>query len=351
MLENGMHDTTVPFITLPNWIKAASYCGFNIDPLFKRFGIEPDLLHLEDSRIEINTLNELMQACVEAANNTGRGHHFPFILGETFTFEYLPEMETYINTSSTLRDAAKVLTWVHELISPFVDIQLQEDQRTARMVLVYPAMNKVDTTVLAQYPFTTESFFASLIKFTRLLMGNDVNVRILRFRHSPPPYAAQYENFFQFPVAFKQEIDCLEFDRKLLDIPLHGDSPTLHHQAEQLVKQRLARQSQRHGTAAQLHRMIEHDQALLGAGIQLLAKRLNMHPRSLQRHLMAEGTSYLELQTEARLSVAVRVLQQGEENLDALSDLLGFSDRRSFTRAFKRWTGVSPSQYRRTLSQ
>ncbi len=345
-----MQDTTVPFITLPNWIKAAAYCGFNIDPIFKRFGIEPDLLHLEDAKIEISTLNDLMLACIEAANNSGRGQHFPFILGETFTFEYLPEMETFINTSKNLRDAAKVLTWVHQLISPYVDIKLEEDKRTARMVLIYPGLNNNDANNLAQYPYTAESFFATLIKFTRLLMSNDVVVRILRFRHAPPAYAEQYEEFFHIPVAFNQDMDCLEFDRELLDIPLHGDFPALHQQAETLVEQRLARQSQRHGTAAQLHRLFENDITLLGARIDQIANRLNMHPRSLQRHLNTEGTSFAELQTEARLAVAVKVLQQNRQNLDSLSDLLGFSDRRSFTRAFKRWTGVSPSVYRRTLS-
>lgn len=345
-----MHSRTVPFITLPNWIKAAAYCGFNIDPIFKRFQIEPDLLHLEDARIHVNTLNDLMMACVDAANRSGHGHHFPFILGETFTFEYLPEMETYINTSSNLRDAAKVLTWVNELISPFVDISLEEQPGTARMVLGYPMANHPETRGLTEFPYIAESYFASLIKFTRLLMGNDVNIRILRYRHAPPDYADQYERFFRIPVAFNQEVDCLEFQRELLDIPLHGDFPVLHRQAEMLVEQRLSRQSQRHGTAAQLHRLLEQNPALLGANIDVLASQLNMHPRSLQRHLHAEGTSFVELQTEARLAIAVKSLQLQQESLDALSDRLGFSDRRSFTRAFKRWTGLSPRQYRRNMS-
>ncbi len=349
MLENSMQDISVPFITLPNWIKAAAYCGFNIDPIFSQHGIEADLRHLEDASIRISTLNDLMLTCVNAANTSGRGHHFPFILGETFTFEYLPEMETYINTSGTLREASKVLTWVHELISPFVDIQLEENNRIARMVLVYPHQGTNDASPLSQYPYTSESFFATLIKFTRMLMGNDVVVRLLRFRHAPPDYASQYDEFFHIPVAFNQQVDCLEFDQELLDIPLHGNFPALHHQAEQLVEQRLARQSQRHGMAAQLHRLFENDSKLLAGPIDPVAAQLNMHPRSLQRRLQAEGTSFAELQSEARLAVSVKSLQHSRESLDSLSDRLGFSDRRSFTRAFKRWTGVSPSQYRRNL--
>lgn len=341
-----MTEATVPFITLPNWIKAAAYCGFNIDPLFKRFGIEADLLHLEDARIEISRLNQLMVACVEAANDAGRGHHFPFILGETFTFDYLPEMETYINTSSTLRDASKVLTWVHELISPYVDIQLEEDGRTARMVLVYSPIGILNETDFSATPYTSESFFATLLKFTRLLLGKNAPIRIIRFQHAPPEYAPLYEEFFQVPVAFNQDRDTVEFDTEWLDKPLQGAYPDLHEQAELLVQQRLARQPLRHGTAANLHRLYQNNNDLLSATIDVLAKQLNMHPRSLQRHLRSEGTSFAELQAEARLKAAVEALHRSRESLESLSERLGFSDRRSFTRAFKRWTGVSPSHYR-----
>lgn len=342
-----MQEAIVPFITLPNWIKAAALCGFNIHPIFKSLDIEIDLQNLEDAQIPVTTLNQLMQACVAAADETDNGQHFPFVLGDSFTFEYLPEMETYINTSSTLRDATKVLGWVHQLISPYVDIQLEEDKQAARMVLVYSRFDIPDAEGLASQPYTSESFFATLVKFNRMLMGKQADIRLLRFRHAPPVYASIYEEYFQAPVAFNQDIDSLEFDRELLDIPLHGAFPDLHQQAEALVEQRLARQSQRHGIAARLHQLFEKHTELLGNNIDNLASRLNMHPRSLQRHLKAEGTSFGELQTEARLAVAVQALQRGKENLDALSDRLGFSDRRSFTRAFKRWTGVSPSQYRR----
>ncbi len=345
----GMNDATVPFITLPNWIKAAGYCGFNINPIFSRYGVEADLLHLEDARIHVSTLNQLMAACVDAANTTGRGHHFPFILGETFTFEYLPEMETYINTSSSLRDAAKVLTWVHELISPFVDIQLEEDARSARMVLVYPPIGGLNDGSMANLPYTSESFFATLLKFTRMLVGQNTAIRLLRFRHPPPSYAHLYEEFFQVPVAFNQERDVMELDQELLDRPLLGAYPDLHQQAELLVQQRLARQPLWHGTAAQLHRLYQTNDALLAQTLEHIADRLNMHPRTLQRHLSQEGTSFGELQTEARLRAAVDALQHRRENLESLSERLGFSDRRSFTRAFKRWTGVSPSQYRHSL--
>ena len=88
----------IPFITLPNWVKAAGQCGFNIEPIFAELGITTDLLHLETATIERQHLEQLMRRCVAAS----REQHFPFVLGETFAFDYLPDLEAFLTTSPSL---------------------------------------------------------------------------------------------------------------------------------------------------------------------------------------------------------------------------------------------------------
>ena len=334
----------VPFITLPNWIRAAAQCGLQIDPLFERFGIKPDLIHLEQATIDVETLDSLMRACVEACRKHSPNLHFPFVLGETFTFEYLPEIETYISTSANLREASKALQWVRELVNPHVDIRLAEEGRIAWMHLSH-SRNADPLNVI----YYAESVLPSLLRFARLLLGKQAHFRILRFRHAPPVYASMYEDFFHAPVAFNQDYDGIEFDRDLLDLPLQGAFPSLHEQAEFLVEKRLAQQPLRQGMAAQVKALLENDNQLLAQGMEACAKQLGLHPRNLQRRLQSEATHYAELVDELRFRSAVAALQQGRHDLEALSEHLGFADRRSFTRAFKRWSGLSPSQYRKTL--
>src|SRR3546814_17337050 len=84
------HEQPLPFITLPNWVKAAALCGFNIQPVFDELEIETDLLHLEDATISRPLLEQVMTVCVARA----RDQHFPFVLGETFAFDYLPDIGT-----------------------------------------------------------------------------------------------------------------------------------------------------------------------------------------------------------------------------------------------------------------
>jgi AraC-like DNA-binding protein len=77
-----------------------------------------------------------------------------------------------------------------------------------------------------------------------------------------------------------------------------------------------------------------------------MAERLGLHPRTLQRRLKDENESYLNIQARMRHRLACQWLLQAEQSIDDISVRLGFSDRRAFTAAFKRWEGVTPSAWR-----
>ena len=85
----------------------------------------------------------------------------------------------------------------------------------------------------------------------------------------------------------------------------------------------------------------------MGQGIQNVAEHLGLHPRTLQRRLKDEGQVYGDIQTRCRYEHAVTQLKVGQGDIDSLSETLGFTDRNSFTRAFKQWTGMAPRDFRR----
>ncbi len=71
-----------------------------------------------------------------------------------------------------------------------------------------------------------------------------------------------------------------------------------------------------------------------------------LSPRMLQRRLKEEGTSYTELLDDCRHKLAVKLISHNKLALSEVTYILGFSDQSNFSRAFKRWTGTSPHQYR-----
>lgn len=331
-----LHNDPIPFITLPNWVRAAAQCGFNIAPIFQRLEIATDLMHLETATVDRALLQRLMEACVQAS----RHGHFPFVLGETFAFDYLPDLETFLNTAPTLREAGRVFDWVRELINPMIDVRIAESRRSARLLLLLPA---ADAT---HHPYFSESLFAAIVKFGRLLLSGEGDFLRLEFRHAAPAYAEVYERSFRVPVRFDAPHYALEFDRALLDRPRAAAYPALHEQARVRIEQRLARLPRRSGLVTAVEEALDQEPALLAQGIQAVAARLRLHPRTLQRRLLDEGERYADLLARVRYRLALRALEDTQADLEALSERLGFSDRRSFTRAFTRWSGVTPSAFR-----
>ena len=125
-----------------------------------------------------------------------------------------------------------------------------------------------------------------------------------------------------------------------------GGYPALHKQARQRIERRLRALPRSPGVVAAIERALLRRPALFGLGMEATAEELGMHPRTLQRRLRAEGTRFAELQAEARQRLARQYLADETLDIDRISELLGYSDRRSFTRAFQRWTGLTPSTFR-----
>lgn len=335
MAINPLHEEPIPFITLPNWIKAAGQCGFNIEPIFRELGIETNLINLETATVSRPLMEKVMVACVAQS----RQQHFPFVLGETFAFEYLPDLSTFLTTSPTLRDALKIFDWVRELINPMINVQLVEQPPLAFLVLATGEDNNA---------YFTESLYATIIKFGRALLHRDEDeaFREMRFKHAAPPYADAYQQFFRTKVLFNQPHYAVVFDHELLDRPLEGTFPALHQQAEYLVEQRLQRMPRRTGLVAAVEELLGHHPELMQRGIEAVAEKLGIGHRTLQRRISETGESYADVLARVRYRMAMHDLRETKDDLETISERLGFSDRRSFTRAFTRWSGVSPSTFR-----
>lgn len=335
------YSAPIPFLTLPNWIKAAALCGFNIEPVFREQGIATDLIHLESTTVIPAQLQQVMEACVARA----RHHHYPFMLGETFAFEYMPDIGTFLTTSSTLRDTLRVFDWVRELINPALNVRLEERGDEASLVLDIQGEEALPPVAA----YFTESTFASIYKFGRTLLGERALFGRLCLRYPAPPYAEQYRKYFGIEVRFGQPQHALVFPRSLLDVPLEGAFPALHRQAEYRVERQLTNLP-KSVTPASIVALIEQTFAqrpeLLGQGIERMAEALGLHHRTLQRRLQDEGQGYSDLQGKARFRKAADWLHDETLSIEAISERLGFSDRRSFTRAFTRWAGMSPSAFR-----
>lgn len=352
----------IPLLTLTSWVKAAAVCGFSLEPILQELGIEANLSRLDSTRVPPLTLLQLLVACTQAADQArarqaGPGapgaRHYPFVLGESFAFEFMPELETFLTTSTTPREALRAVGWASELINPLMRLTLKEQGDEARVTLDF------DIGLLTVEPpvsYVAEATLLGLRNIGRRLIGSNAPLRRVNWQHQRPAHADEYERLFEVPNFFGQPETALVFDRQALDWQLQGAFPALHKQAEVLVEQRLTSGRQAaagaHGTLwEQLDALLAQRPELMAGGVDAVATELGLHVRTLQRRLKDEDRVYADIQAGVRERLARRWLGEARLDIETIALRLGYSDRRAFTNAFKRWTGQSPSRFREQSSK
>ncbi|HET8870325.1 MAG TPA: AraC family transcriptional regulator ligand-binding domain-containing protein [Aquabacterium sp.] len=341
------NEPAIPFVTVTNWIRAAAQCGIDLASMLREEGLDLSRLHPETSTIQRESMQRIMTRCVEQTRALARGQHFPIVLGESFAFEYLSDIETFITTSATLREATRSLDWIPPMVNPYMAFSVAEHGHQARIVLQY---EHPDASPDRTWHFT-EAVFTTTVKFSRMLLGPDAFSGRVTLRHAPHQDSASLERFFQVPVEYNAEVDALWFERSMLDRPLRGAFPSLHQMAAERVAQQLAQRTQidLHGATLSDHvgRLLVNQPHLLGQGIDALAREMGLHPRTLQRRLKESGDSHSAILDRVRFQLARHWLENDTRSIEEISEQLGFSDRRSFTQAFTRWSGQTPSRFRR----
>jgi AraC-like DNA-binding protein len=197
-------------------------------------------------------------------------------------------------------------------------------------------------------PFATEWVICGLITVARAVMGS-VPVKTIAFGYEEPEYAHEYAGFFDCPVTFGHAITRAVLDLDALARPLRFADPAMARLAEQYCATEVAHGTPGLGLLEQVRRLLEGSS---GAWPEVddAARALRTSGRSLRRGLRHMGTSYQELVDEVRLERASELVRNTTLPLERISEELGFSDVRSFRRAFKRWTGLAPSAVRGALA-
>jgi AraC-like DNA-binding protein len=168
----------------------------------------------------------------------------------------------------------------------------------------------------------------------------------LSLAHPAPTYAQTYRQVFGCPVYFDRPSYGLTFPRVLLDRQqAHADpvlSAVLRQTADDLHRQITGASS----FAERVRHALRYEQDLVNMDFDRLASRWGMTRRTLRRRLSAEGQSLSELLDEACCQQAKEELRRQDESIKEIAERLGYSETSAFHRAFKRWTGQTPSEYR-----
>lgn len=196
--------------------------------------------------------------------------------------------------------------------------------------------------------FLLERDLGTAVNLIRELNLTGQTIESLEFSGPPPDHAEQIRALCSFPVHFRCSQNRLFVNLADANRPLPTYDEHLVRLLEDQCRQLLARR-QISGTAGKVRQRLLGALGLM-ASLEDVASDLHLSPRSLRRKLSAEDTSYRAIVEEARQQLACQLLAATDMTLDEMGLQLGYGDTASFTRAFRRWYGISPGEYRRRES-
>ncbi len=195
-----------------------------------------------------------------------------------------------------------------------------------------------------------DNVLSSWTNYARWLANQDTSPSEVRLQHEVPEPAIrkQYEEFFRCPISFGATHNRILLHKKLLALPLRQPDKLLLKTLESHAASRLSQLNEQEAkTSIRVAQAIQSHLKLGIARKELIAEELGMTPRTLQRKLDKEGSSYQSLLEEIRKEHAFDMLQNSGLAVQDIAFNLGFADSRSFHRSFKKWSGTTPGAYRK----
>ncbi|XXF10390.1 AraC family transcriptional regulator [Pseudomonas sp. D2-3] len=308
--------------------------GTCIDELLAGSGIAAADLQRPEMRISIAQERQVFR------NATDRCQDLGLLLGRRMHVSSYGLLGFSLLSAASLGEALEVAFSFPALLGTLFTLQLRRDGAQAWI----EARDYRDAAELST--FNTEFCLASLKLICDDLLGRPLPLTSARFTHKAPRYQRQYTRDFACPVQFNGADNAIVFASQWLDRRLPLADPVTHRDTLQRCHQ-LNREFLSHQALINRVRQLLASQLPESPGLDGLARQLRCSSRTLRRQLQEVGTSYQSLLDELRFEQARRLLGEQRLPIARVAEALGYSETASFRHAFQRWSGTSPSRYRR----
>ena len=325
--------------TLATWVRAivAALDAAGVDgrALMAEAGLEVSLLGSHDARYPQSGSTRLWNLAVERTGDDAFGLKVASHVRIT-TFHSLGYTMV---ASPTLGAAFERMVRFFAIVANSFRLELRRDEQEWQLLLpdVAHGVRPADAAV--------DALMSTSLRTCRSLLGSDFQPQRIAFRRSQPAQLATFNDILRAPLLFNQPVDMLVISAADAARPLETANQELVQQNDLVAMaylERLEAASLVQRVAAAITRLLPQGEPAQEQVAHILA----LSTRSLQRRLADEGTSWQAVLETTRRAQAEAHLANQRFSITEVAFLLGFSDASAFTRAFRRWTGVSPSAWR-----
>lgn len=322
--------------TLVTWAKAIcralEAAGCDVPRILTKAGLDPSILNEPTGRCPFEQGVALWRCAIEATGDDA----FGLKVASQFRHTSFHALSYGIIASSTLKEAFERIRRYCHVVSDAVEYQLLRCGSEYHFV-IHPTegvpLESVDAAV------------ALHLRMCRSFVGHNYSPLRIELRRPAPARVEEFQSLLRAPLQFGCEENRLVFDVESMERLLDSANPELARHNDAIALQYLAR-IERGNIQARVREVLMRRLECGEPSQEEVAALLSMSARTLQRRLGESGTTYKEILDETRHSLALTYLSAPENSLSDVTYLLGFSACSSFTRAFRRWTGLSPSAWR-----
>ena len=310
---------------------------FGVDPdeVLAEAGIRPEKFDDPDSLITTGARDRLMALCVSKTNC----QHFGLLVGQQMNLQTLGLVGVHVRTLPDAGSALRSLEKYMHLHSQGTRLELRVDGDLAFLTHQESAPGDAVNQI-------GDAAVAMMVNVMRTLCGPEFKPVEVWLAHRKPADIQAYRRFFQVPLWFDARHFALVFSRDWLDARL----PEHDAELQRLLQKQIS-------TSETSHRVDFPDQVRSILRSTILTDRctadqisalFSISSRTLTRRLEASGVGYQQLVDECRFDIARRLLKETALDISSIAGSLGYARASVFIRAFRRWSGTTPAQWRAT---
>lgn len=313
--------------------------GICAKPLLERFGLPAARLAEAGARLSIPHYMRLGHAAIMLSKRPGLG----LLMGQHSRLEHLGLAGACAALAPDIRSAMRALTRFESLYAYnyLGQSHLQESGQGAWVsfysIAPYNGYNR----------FVVDAVLKSWHCHMQQIADQPVRLERVQIEYPAPPHASDFEAAFGCPVEFSAPANRILCSPATLAIGNPRHSPHSWHELQQLCRQQLTQQQAPVSLSDQVARLLGQQLRHGEPELTSIARQLRLPAWTLQRRLAQEGSSFRELLQDTRHNLAVCYLRDTQLTLAEIAWQLGFASSEAFQRAFKRWQGQPPGNFRR----
>lgn len=318
-------------------MKAAAKSGLEDDELLREIGLTPAQVSDPNDVVPQPTEEALWRTLGRRTGDAALGLR----LARGLERGALHGLEYAMRTSANVGEALRVLARFGRLLHRDRRYALRQELAGGASLVYESPHAELAAAMVADFAL------ASVVAICRDGALASWAPSVVRLRHAPLVEADRYKRFFEAPVQFDSAENALVIDTDALEAPMREADPVLRSVLERYLCAELEAVDPAQSLEDSVRSAIVRALPEQNADLEAVATHVGLSSRVLQKRLQQSGTSFQELLDHVRESLAKRYLLQPRVSLAGTALQLGYSDVTAFHRAFKRWTGLTPGEFRR----